>query len=143
MGEIVKVWVKRAKGGPMDAVTEAELVAGRGIVGNANQGGRRQVTIVDERAWADALRDLGVEVDPAARRANILVRGVDLENSGGKLLRLGSVLIRLHAETRPCELMDEMQPGLRAALKPHWRAGAYGEILEGGTLSVGDRAEWA
>jgi MOSC domain-containing protein YiiM len=143
MGEIVKLWIKRARGGPMDSVANADLVAGRGIVGNANQGGRRHVTIVDERGWSDAQRDVGVDVDPSARRANVLVRGLDLENSRGKLLRLGSALIRLYGETRPCELMDEMQPGLRAALRPHWRAGAYGEILESGTIRVGDRAEWA
>jgi hypothetical protein len=91
-------------------------------------------TFVEEQPNVAAIWDrarqrgeVGVDVDPSARRANILVRGVDLENSGGKVLRLGSILVLLHAETRPCELMDEMQPGLRAALKPHWRAGAYGE----------------
>ena len=57
MGEIAAIWIKRFHGGPMDRVKEAQLVAGRGIVGNANQGGRRQVAIIDEAAWSDALRD--------------------------------------------------------------------------------------
>jgi aryl-alcohol dehydrogenase-like predicted oxidoreductase len=37
--------------------------------------------------------------------------------------------------------MDDAHPGLRAALGPNWRAGAYGEIIEGGTIRPGDRAE--
>jgi hypothetical protein len=41
-----RIWIKRMKLGPMDPAERATLVAGRGIVGNANQGGKRQVTIV-------------------------------------------------------------------------------------------------
>jgi len=141
-GEIVTIWIKRAHDGPMDRVGEAQLLAGRGLVGNANQGGRRQITVLDEAAWQNAQTELGVDVDPAARRANILVRGVDLQNSGGKTLRLADCLIRLLGETRPCDLMDEMQPGLRLALGPEWRGGAFGEILEGGTIRVGDAVRW-
>src|SRR4051812_41626966 len=141
MGEIVAIWIKRFKRGPMDRVDEARLVAGRGIAGNANQGGRRQVTIIDERAWSDAILDLGIDVDPSARRANVMLRGVDLENSRGKTLRLGACEIRIWTETRPCHQMDEAQEGLRAALSPHWRAGASGEIVAGGVIRVGDRAE--
>jgi MOSC domain-containing protein YiiM len=65
-----------------------------------------------------------------------MVRGVDLENARGKLLRIGPCLVRIYGEVRPCERMDEAQPGLRA-LRPHWRGG---EIVEGGTIAVGDDA---
>ncbi len=40
-GTLEAIWLKRVRGGPMDPVASAELVAGRGLVGNANQGGRR------------------------------------------------------------------------------------------------------
>src|ERR1700686_5813406 len=53
VGEIVSIWIKRAHGGPMDRVGEAEMVAGRGLRGNADQGGRRQVTIIDEGGWGE------------------------------------------------------------------------------------------
>lgn len=142
MGTIVNIWIKRFKRGPMDAFDEAQLVAGRGLKGNANQGGKRQITIIDEAAWTDAQREVGVDVGPSKRRANVMLRGVDLEKSRGKMLRLGETLIRIYGETRPCEQMEEAQPGLRKALDPHWRGGAYGEIVEGGVIRVGDGAEW-
>ena len=40
----------------MDPVDRAELVAGRGLRGNANQGGKRQITILSEEAWNDAVQ---------------------------------------------------------------------------------------
>lgn len=141
-GVVVKIWLKRAKGGPMDSVPRAEAVAGGGLVKNANQGGKRQVTLIDEARWAEAVEELGVAVDPSARRANVMLRGIDLEQTRGRSLRVGSCVIRIYNETRPCEQMDDAEPGLRAALSPRWRAGAYGEVVEDGEISVGDPAEW-
>ncbi|HVG23780.1 MAG TPA: MOSC domain-containing protein [Thermoanaerobaculia bacterium] len=138
----MKIWLKRFKRGPMDPVLFAEAVPGRGLAGNANQGGRRQVTIIDETRWKDACEDLGVDVDPSARRANVMLRGIDLYKSNGRTLRIGPMLVRIYNETRPCEQMDDAEHGLRDALKRQWRAGAYGEVVEGGVVRVGDTAEW-
>lgn len=141
-GEVVTIWLKRFKGGPMDPVLFAEAVEGRGLAGNANQGGRRQITLIDQDRWKDACAEVGVDVDPSARRANVMLRGIDLEKSRGRTLRIGPARVRIYNETRPCHLMDEMQPGLRKALDPHWRGGAFGEIVEGGVIRVGDEVEW-
>jgi len=140
MGEIAAIWIKRFKGGPMDPVTTAQLVAGRGLVGNADQGRRRQITIIDEAAWQQALYDLGEPVDPRARRANVMLRGIELEKTRGRILQLGGVRIHIYGETTPCYQMDEARRGLQAALKPHWRAGVFGEVLDDGVINVGDEA---
>lgn len=138
MGDIVAIWIKRAPGSPMDSVNAANLVAGRGIVGNADQGGWRQVTIIDEKAWRDAEAELGKEVDPSHRRANVMVRGIDLEQSRGKKLQLGACVIEIRGENPPCRQMGEMQK----PLKPHWRAGVFGSVVDGGTIRVGDAATY-
>jgi MOSC domain-containing protein YiiM len=140
-GEIVSIWIKRAHRGVMDGVDEVQAVAGRGLVGNADQRGRRQVTIIDEAAWRDAGEEAGAEVDPSKRRANVMVRGIPLADSREKLLRLGDCLIRILGETRPCERMEEAQAGLRQALRSSWRGGVFGEIVEGGSFRIGERAE--
>jgi MOSC domain-containing protein YiiM len=141
-GKIVSIWIKRAHRGPMDSVDEARLVPGQGVDGSADHGGKRQITIVDEAAWLDATREAGAEVDPSKRRANVLIRGLDLEGSGGRTLRLGDCVIRVYGETKPCERMEEALPGLRQAMKPHWRGGVHGEIVEGSAIRVGDAVEW-
>jgi MOSC domain-containing protein YiiM len=134
MAEIVSIWIKPAHRLPMKRVDQAELVAGRGLVGNADQGGWRQVTIIDEDAWRNATEELGVDVDPSARRANVMIRGLNLEGSRGRRLILGDCVINIRGENPPCRLMDQMQE----FLKPHWRAGIFGEIVEGGTIRAGD-----
>ena len=126
----------------MDPVAEAEAITGRGLLDNANQGGKRQVTIIDESRWDEAQQELGLAVDPRTRRANLMLRGVDLEKTNGRLLRIGGCIVRIYGETRPCHQMEEAQPGLRKALSPRWRGGAFGEIVEGGTIRVGDPADW-
>jgi MOSC domain-containing protein YiiM len=141
-GSVVALWLKRFKRGPMDRVMFAEAIPGRGLAGNANQGGKRQVTLIDEARWKEAQEEVGVAVDPSARRANVMLRGIDLENTRGRMLRIGRCVIRIYNETRPCEQMDDAQPGLRRALQPRWRAGAYGEIVEGGVIQIGDAVEF-
>jgi MOSC domain-containing protein YiiM len=140
-GEIVDIRIKRAHGGVMDPVGSAEAIAGRGLAGNADRSRRRQITIIDEAAWAEAAAETGADVHPSKRRANVLLRGIPLANTRGKLLRLGTCVVRILGETRPCEQMEEAQLGLRKALSPNWRAGVFGEIVEGGFLRVGDSAE--
>lgn len=138
MGVLEAIWIKRMRLGPMDPVREAMLVAGAGIVGNADQGRKRQVTVISADAWDDVTAELGTDVDPSARRANLLVRGIDLRECRGKVLEVGGCRIELMGETRPCERMDAAATGLRDALRSDWRGGAFGVVLDDGTIRVGD-----
>ena len=140
MGEIKKIWVKRFKGGPMDRVDSVRMDQETGVDGNADTSRKRQVTVVSVDGWAAAAAEVGDDVDPIVRRANVLVQGVDLVESRGKTLRLGDVEILLWGETRPCRQMEEACEGLLAALDPEWRGGAHGEIVRGGEVRQGDSA---
>lgn len=141
-GRLSAIWLKRFKRGPMDPHETATLVPGRGLSGNANQGGRRQVTLISEEGWADAMAALGDQVEPTARRANLMVAGVELEATRGRVLRVGSCRLRIWSECVPCKQMDEARPGLRSALRPRWRAGACAEVIEGGEIRLGDPVAW-
>ena len=142
-GRLEAIWIKRAKRGPMDAVARAELVAGRGLVGNANQGGRRQVTVLERERWAAFQRDLGGALPTSARRANLVVAGLPLANSRGRILLVGGCRLRILGETKPCERMEAALPGLRDAMWPAWGGGAFGEVLDDGAIAVGDAVRWA
>jgi MOSC domain-containing protein YiiM len=138
MGRLEAIWVKRAQRGPMDAAAEATVVAGRGIVGNADQGRKRQVTLIEREVWDRLMSELDASVDPSARRANLMVSGVPLEGARNRVLRVGVCRVLIHGHTRPCERMDEAYPGLRTAMMEGWGGGAFGEILDDGTIRVGD-----
>ena len=141
-GRLEAIWLKRARRGPMDGVAQAVLETGRGLVGNANQGGRRQVTLIERERFTAQVASLGGPLDPSARRANLMVTGLALANSRGRTLRIGASRIRIFGETKPCERMDEALPGLRAAMYDNWGGGAFGEVTEGGAIAVGDVVEW-
>jgi MOSC domain-containing protein YiiM len=141
-GRVEALWIKRAHRGLMDVVDEAQLIARRGIVGNADIGGRRQITIIDRERWAEATAALGA-VDPTRRRANMMISGIELERSRGRLLQIGEATLLINGETRPCRALDFSSPGLQPALDPAWGGGVYAEVVDGGTVRVGDSVRWA
>lgn len=142
-GRLDAIWVKRMKLGPMDPVATATLVAGRGIVGNANQGGRRQVTLIEREVWDAMMHALGdVTAPPATRRANLMLTDVPLARTRGRVLRIGACRLRVLGETKPCERMEEAVPGLQVAMFPDWRGGAFAEVLDDGAIAVGDPVTW-
>ena len=142
MGKLEAIFVKRFHRGPMDARDQAVLRAGRGLEGNADQGGVRQVTLVAQEPWKALMAEVGASLGPDARRANLLLSGIDLESSRGRTLKIGQCRLGITGETRPCERMDEATPGLRRAMGVHWGGGAYAEVLTGGPIAVGDSVEW-
>jgi MOSC domain-containing protein YiiM len=141
-GRIERLWIKRAHRGAMDERERIELVAGRGVAGSADQGRRRQVTLLEREIWDALMRELGSEATPDTRRANVLVAGIDLRASRGRVLRLGAARLRIAGEVKPCERMEEAVAGLRALMYPDWRGGAFAEVLDGGTVVVGDPVAW-
>lgn len=138
-GRLLSIWSKGARAEPMTAREEGELVAGEGLRGSAPARGKRQVTVLSIEAWRRAASEAGEpDADPSLRRANLLVSGVDLEETRGRTLAVGECRILLHGETKPCERMDIGARPLRTALAPEWRAGAFGEVVRGGAIRVGD-----
>lgn len=141
-GKLLQIWSKRVHRGPMDALVQGELIAGRGLVGNADQGRRRQLTLIEQEVWQALMAELGSDLPPVVRRANLLLQGVPLVRTRGRILRIGSCRLRIGGETKPCERMDEALPGLQAAMYPEWRGGAFAEVLDDGVIAVGDPVKW-
>ena len=142
MGRLERIWIKRAHRGPMDPVASGVLDADKGLQRSANYGGRRQVTIISAERWAAMMGELKSDVDPSARRANLLVSGIDLAETRDRELRVGGCVLRISGETRPCERMEEAHEGLQKAMRPLWGGGAWAQVIEGGEIHVGDDVSW-
>jgi len=141
-GQIEAIWLKRARGGSMDAVPTAVAEAGRGLAGSVASGRTRQVTLIEREIWELLMRETASQAPPSARRANMLVGGIALANSRGRVLKVGSVRLEVAGETKPCERMEEVVPGLQAAMRPDWRGGVYARVLDNGVIAIGDAVRW-
>ena len=141
MGRLEAIWLKRAHRGRMDEVAEATLVRGKGLAGDVTTSRRRQVTVIEREVWDAMMRELGADASPAGRRANLMVSGVRLADTRGRILTIGGVQLSIGGELTPCERMDEYLPGLRAAMKPDWRGGVSAQVLDDGVIAVGDVVE--
>ena len=126
----------------MDRAAEATLVAGKGVAGSVDRSRRRQVTLLESEAWAQCMAELGVQKDPVLRRANLLLTGVRLAHMRGGILVIGDARLAIGGELTPCERMEEVAPGLQAALGPDWRGGVFAEVVAGGVIRVGDPVAW-
>ena len=141
-GTLAAIATHATPGAPMVPHDAAELRPGVGGVGDVpGRSPAREVTVVDRAAWRSACRELGQDVPWTARRANLLVTGLDLRASAGCELRIGAVRLRVTGETLPCRIMDRQRAGLRRALEPDWRGGATCTVLAGGAVAVGDTVE--
>lgn len=114
-----------------------------GIVGGADRSRRRQVTIIDAEAWERCIADLGSDVDPSVRRANVLVTGISLEKTRGRVLQVGETRLLVGGEVTPCIKMERAVPGLQKAMRPEWRGGVFAQVLTEGVIRVGDSVSWS
>ena len=100
---------------------------------------RRQVTIFAAEDWDAAIAELGVPVAWHHRRCNLFAGGIVLPRNRGARLRIGATaIIEITGECDPCRRMEEVAPGLEAALTPDWRGGRNTRIIAEGEISVGD-----
>ena len=141
-GRVEAIWLKRAHRGPMDSVARATLVEGQGVAGSVGRSTRRQVTLIEREAWDQCMRDLKSSADPKGRRANILLSGISLAHTRGRVLIVGTTRLAIGGELTPCERMEDVVLGLRAAMKPDWRGGVFAQVLNGGEIAVGDLVYW-
>ncbi len=128
---------------PLRRTEAVEAVAGRGLKGDRYYDGRGtfsapghgyELTLVE----ADVLDSLELPWEEARR--NIVTRGVSLNGLVGHRFKVGQVVCVGRRLAEPCAQLEKLsRPGLLRPLVH--RAGLRADILEGGTITVGDRLE--
>ncbi len=139
---LAALWIKPAKRAPMESAQAAKLIAQRGIEGDANLDRPRQITIIEAEKFELLSTELDAQIEPIWRRANLMVRGLPLTDTKGRVLCIGGARLRVAGVTHGCGRMDEAFQGLRAAMKEHTAAGIYVDVLEDAEIHVGNEVRW-
>ena len=137
-GRVEEILVYPERRGEARECEEVVAVAGVGLAGDHRRNPSRAVTLLSVEAWEEAMASLGAGLPPRTRRANLVIRGLDLGPLVGRRLRIGAAEMRVRGETVPCELMDLQRAGLQEALRPAMRGGVFGPVERSGPIRLGD-----
>jgi MOSC domain-containing protein YiiM len=143
-GRLIGITRKSRPCGVMEVIDKAAIGIDTGVAGDfrgairPGKSGRRQITIMAAEDWAATMADLGIEISWEHRRVNLLSEGLALPREAGVRLRIGGALVEITGECDPCSRMEEVAPGLKAALTPHWRGGRIARVIEEGPIAIGD-----
>lgn len=132
MAEIVGIWRAPEHGVPMERLEVARAVENHGLEGcaHARPGRKRQVLFVA----AEDLESVGV--DAGRVRENFTVRGANVMAwPVGARVRAGGAEFEITMVCDPCELMEEIRPGLQAELEG--KRGMLARVVAGGDVAVG------
>jgi len=131
-GTITHLYLKTGHGQPMQVVQEATAEDGRGLVGDLNYGVKqRQVLIIEQ----ETLEAFGLA--PGQVRENLTVRGITLAGlAPGRRLQAGPVVLEVTGDCAPCQMIDDLRPGLRAEMAG--KRGTLCRVVSGGRLRLAD-----
>jgi MOSC domain-containing protein YiiM len=144
MSSIKAIAIKHRPREAMQTLDAARIEIASGILGDLRGSQHdRQVTIVSESAWHKACEAVGAELPWTVRRANLLIDGVEFDESWvGRRVRIGDAELEITGETAPCSRMDAQHQGLTAALVPEWRGGVCCRVVKAGEITIGDNVEF-
>lgn len=100
---------------------------------------KRQLSLIEGDSWRAAQVDAGCAIDWFEARRNLLVEGLRLPREPGARIAVGkSLVLEVTGECDPCERMDALHEGLRAAMTPDWRGGVLARVISEGQIALDD-----
>jgi len=154
-GRLLHIHIAPAASYEMEELTQATLVAGRGIEGDRYYLGTgtystlpamREITLIEAEVL-DALarndpplQDGPIVLHPGEHRRNLTVRGVPLGHLVGQRFRIGAAVLRGARINFPCRYLEQLL-GRPLYLPLYNRAGLNCAIEQGGVIRPGDPIE--
>lgn len=140
---VVAIFTAPKKHEPVISRDEVRAVAGKGLEGDRyfNDDGwdeaKREMTLVEIEAVEAANRDYDLGLAPEDMRRQVVTRGVALNHLVGREFAIGDVKCLGIKLNEPCNHLRKLAG--KPLIKPMiHRGGLRAQILESGTIRVGD-----
>ncbi|MCX7032813.1 MAG: MOSC domain-containing protein [Arenimonas sp.] len=139
-GQVQWIGLRPARDVPMVEVRQAQVIAGKGLVGDryGSGSGKRGITLI-QAEHLPAIAALGglAEVPAALLRRNVVVSGIPLVALKGRRFRIGQAVFEGTQPCDPCSRMEAaLGPGGYNAMRGH--GGLCARVLSDGVIAVGD-----
>lgn len=142
MGKVIGIATCNKEGGEMVVNASVTVSMEKGIGDDyrgANADARdRQVSVMTQESWDLACKDLGVKLHWTMRKANLIISGINLENSTGSILKIGNFFLEITGELKVGNGMEKQYAGLQKALTPNWRGGVTAKVVQAGMVFEND-----
>ena len=154
-GELLHVHIAPSASYEMEELSEACLVAGRGIEGDRYYLGTgtyspkpdvREVTLIEIETLEalnkndPPMQSAPINIEPSDHRRNLTTRGVPLNHLVGKRFRVGETILKGGRLNFPCKYLEELL-GEPVYLPLYNRSGLNCTIEVGGVIRPGDIIE--
>lgn len=138
-GTVVAISISPARAEPTQLVQEARAVAGSGLEGDRYFATKpdSQVSLIEAEAIEAMERDNDLKLDYKDARRNVITRDVRLNDLVDKEFVVGEVRLRGLRLSEPCAHLASLTDDRVLKGLVH-RAGLKAEILNDGTIRVGD-----
>ena len=151
-GTVVSIQIAKDAKGDMENLQEVLAIEGKGLEGDRycnqvgsyshNPGPDREVTLIEAEALEAMERDYGTTLEPKDSRRNITTRGVALNHLVlGREFSVGEVRMRGLRVCEPCVNLVKLT-GKNVMQGLVHRGGVRAQVLNSGTIRVGDTVEW-
>ena len=123
-------------------INQAFLEKGKGIVNDRYYENfkekKEQVTLINLEEINNFYNQIKQNIDAKDFRRNIIISGISLNKLINKKIKINEVILKIHEICQPCKyLQDKLRiPGLVKMLVN--KSGVRAEILNSGSISVGD-----
>ncbi|HET6848044.1 MAG TPA: MOSC domain-containing protein [Gaiellales bacterium] len=145
-GTVEQIFLAPAEGAATFTVDAVEAYAGRGLEGDRNLsppdrwiGSGNALTLIEAEVIEAVLEEHDLDLRGGRSRRQLVTRGIRLNDLVGEEFQVGSVRCRGVELCEPCLHLQGMLGRTDTIKVLVHRGGLRADILDGGTLSVGDR----
>ena len=139
------IFIAESAGMPMQSVEYAEVVSGKGILGDRylkktgywDPVEGCQITLISEHDLKQAKRGNNLTFDNGQHRRNLVIKGIKTKALEGKQFKIGDAVFSYEKPRPPCGYLNKIE-GKGMALALSYNSGICIRVIQGGRLSVGD-----
>lgn len=144
MGRIEAIYLAAEHGQMPHPVESVVGQAGKGLEGDRNFGDPDpdscDITLIEAETFESQSAQHGLDLDPAAARRQVLVRGIDLGDFVGRRFQVGELVCEGEERCEPCNHLAKLV-GTQVVLRGLLHSGLRARILKGGMIRVGDEVQ--